>query len=65
MNGRADRVWVGFCVYPPASPDVETLATNVKAATDLGVRAISFYNYGIMPKRNLQWMKAAIEGIGN
>ncbi len=63
MNGQADRVWVGVCAYPPASPDAKTLATNVKAAADLGVRAVSFYNYGIMPKRNLQWVKAAIEGI--
>lgn len=65
MNGRADHVWVGFCAYPSASPNAETLVANVKAATELGVRAISFYNYGIMPKRNLQWIKAAIEKIGN
>jgi hypothetical protein len=64
MNGQAGKVWVGCCAYPPASPDAETLATNVKAAVDLGVRAVSFYNYGIMPKRNLQWIKHTIERIG-
>ena len=64
MNGEVDRVWVGTCAYPPASPTAETLAANIKAVTELGVRAVSFYNYGIMPKRNLQWVKAAIEGIG-
>ena len=64
MNGEVDRVWVGTCAYPPASPTAETLAANVKAVAGLGVRAVSFYNYGIMPKRNLQWVKAAIEGIG-
>ena len=64
MNGDANRVWVGFCAYPPESPDAGTLATNVRAAVDLGVRAVSFYNYGIMPRRNLQWIKKAIEGVG-
>ena len=63
MNGEVDRVWVGLCAYPPASPNAETLAANVEAVAALGVRAASFYNYGIMPKRNLQWVKAAIEGI--
>ena len=64
MNGEVNRVWVGTCAYPPASPNAETLAANVSAVAELGVRAVSFYNYGIMPKRNLQWVKAAIEGIG-
>ena len=63
MNGNAGKVWVGFCAYPPASPDAETLATNVKTAADLGVRAVSFYNYGIMPRRNLRWVKDAIDAI--
>ena len=63
MNGEMDRVWVGTCAYPPASPTAETLAANVEAVAGLGVRAVSFYNYGIMPKRNLQWVKAAIAGI--
>ncbi|MCZ6680737.1 MAG: hypothetical protein O7E52_26200 [Candidatus Poribacteria bacterium] len=63
MNGQVDKVWVGVCAYPPASPDAATLAANVKAAADLGVRAVSFYNYGIMPMPNLKWVKTAIEGI--
>jgi hypothetical protein len=63
MNGEVDRVWVGLCAYPPASPNAETLAANAEAVAALGVRAVSFYNYGIMPKRNLQWVKAAIKGI--
>lgn len=63
MDGDASRVWAGFSAYPPASPDAEVLTANVKAVTQLGVQAISFYNYGIMPKRNLQWVKVAIEGI--
>ena len=63
MNGETDRIWVGVCAYPPASPTAEMLAANVKAVAELGVRAVSFYNYGIMPKRNLQWVKAAIKGI--
>lgn len=55
------RLVVGLQAYPPASPDAETLRANVRRAVELGVRRLSFYNYGIMPKPNLGWIKTAIE----
>ncbi len=52
---------VGLQAYLPASPDAETLAKNLKRASSLGVRRFSFYNFGIMPAPNLQWVKQAIK----
>jgi hypothetical protein len=60
-TGSADRVGVGLQAYPPASPDSETLCTAVATARECGAGLISFYNYGIMPKRNLRWISQALE----
>lgn len=59
----SDRVIAGMQAYPPASPDAETLQSTVRAAKDQGVAGYCFYNYGIMPRKNLQWVKQAIAGI--
>lgn len=55
-----DRLMVGLQTYPPASPDAGALCENVRTAAALGVRRFSFYNYGIMPLPNLDWVKKAI-----
>ncbi|MBI4550780.1 MAG: hypothetical protein HY710_00785 [Candidatus Latescibacteria bacterium] len=60
---RPDQIVAGFQAYYPASPDQATLVHTTQAAFDQGVRGFSFYNYGIMPKKNLDWVNAAIEGI--
>ena len=51
---------VGLQAFPPASPDAGTLLANVARAAELGVNRFSFYNYGIMPAGNLQWVRRAI-----
>lgn len=60
---ETDRVTVGLQAYPPASPDSRTLEKNVRRALDMGVNGFSFYNYGIMPKKCLDWVKNAVEVI--
>jgi len=59
-TGSAERVGVGLQAYPPASPNLETLRTSVSKARDCGAGLISFYNYGIMPKRNLGWIAQSL-----
>lgn len=39
----------------PAIYDEATLTTLVDGLADAGVDRISFYNYGLMPERNLEW----------
>ncbi|MDP6779319.1 MAG: hypothetical protein QGI83_21375 [Candidatus Latescibacteria bacterium] len=57
----ADRLLVGLQAYPPASPDADTLKANVVSAMGLGIRRFSFYNFGIMPPANLDWVREAVE----
>jgi hypothetical protein len=61
--GGARRLRVGYHTYPPNTPDKETLLRNIRASLELGVRAFSFYNYGIMPRRSLAWTKEAVRLI--
>lgn len=54
------QLHVGFQAYPPVTTDARTLAEQVRTARRLGVNDMNFYNYGIMPRRNLSWIKAAL-----
>ncbi|MBB14067.1 hypothetical protein CMK22_02290 [Candidatus Poribacteria bacterium] len=58
-----EKLVVGYSVYGSSTPNAETLHNNVQAAIDIGVRHFSFYNYGIMPPQNLDWVKKANEII--
>ena len=57
----ADRLLVGLQAYPPASPDADALKANITSAMGLGIRRFSFYNYGIMPPANLDWVRQAVD----
>lgn len=48
----------------PAHPqiyDEQTLVDIVDGFVEEGVERVSFYNYGLLPERNLDWIKSAIE----
>jgi|YNPNPStandDraft_1061719.scaffolds.fasta_scaffold53445_2 hypothetical protein len=62
--GSRDRLGVGLQAYPPAAPDEATLVRNVQAAVRQGVRFLSFYHYGIMPRPNLAWIRRALQESG-
>ena len=57
----ANRLLVGLQAYPPASPDAAALKANIASAMGLGIRRFSFYNYGIMPPANLDWVREAVD----
>jgi len=59
------KITVGLQAYPPASPDGRTLEQNVRRALNVGVEGFSFYNYGVMPKKCLDWVKNATEIISD
>lgn len=63
MTSTAENLTAGFSCYYPASPNRDTLQRNVKKAFEMGVSGFSFYNYGIMPKPSLNWVKETIKGI--
>ena len=54
------RLVVGLQAYHPCANSSQELAANVKRALELGIRQFSYYNYGIMPRPNLQWIKDSI-----
>ncbi|MBT5875060.1 MAG: hypothetical protein HOH43_16700 [Candidatus Latescibacteria bacterium] len=58
-----ENIHAGFGAYYPASPDEETLIATTEAALDEGVSGFSYYNYGIMPRQNLQWVKSAVKAV--
>lgn len=45
----------------PAVTDGETVRRQVDAAVETGAERVSFYNYGLLPRRNLGWIGAATE----
>ena len=55
-----DDLIVGLSVYTPHTPSPKVLVRNVRQALRMGVRGFSFYNYGIMPERNLAWVRDAV-----
>jgi hypothetical protein len=63
-TGSAAKVGAGIQAYPPASPTAETLITSVAAARSCGVSLLSFYNFGLLPKPNMGWIKRALESPG-
>lgn len=51
------RLVVGLQAYYPCALDADGLAAQVEAARRQGVEQFSYYNYGIMPRPNLQWLR--------
>ena len=54
------RLVVGLQAYPPCAGDAETLAAVFARARECGGEQFSFYNYGIMPRPNLDWIRRCV-----
>jgi hypothetical protein len=59
----ADDLIVGLSAFVPHTPSKGVLEANVRRAFRMGVRGFSFYNYGIMPERNLEWVASAVRWV--
>ena len=51
----------GILPGPPAIDDPGTVTDAVEGLADAGVKRVSFYNYGLLPERNLDWIATATE----
>ncbi|MEE2710001.1 MAG: hypothetical protein VYA69_10435 [Gemmatimonadota bacterium] len=58
-----EQIHAGFGAYHPTSPDEATLIATTEAAMEEGVSGFSYYNFGIMPARNLRWVKSAVARV--
>ncbi|WP_225333584.1 hypothetical protein [Halomicrobium urmianum] len=56
-------VRAGILAGHPIVHDRETLLAQTRAAVDAGADALSFYGYGVVPERNLDWIGDALAAI--
>ncbi|RUM20017.1 hypothetical protein EFQ99_30140 [Rhizobium vallis] len=54
---------VGLRVFYPEVGGPAILAARAKAAVDAGADGVNFYNYGLIPAKRLDWVKAAVDTI--
>ncbi|EGE60679.1 UNVERIFIED_ORG: hypothetical protein GGD44_001941 [Rhizobium esperanzae] len=54
---------VGLRVFYPEVGEAAVLAVRAKAAVDAGADGVNFYNYGLIPAKRLDWVKAAVDGL--
>jgi hypothetical protein len=54
---------VGLRVFYPEVEGPAILAARAKAAVDAGADGVNFYNYGLIPAKRLDWVKAAVDAI--
>ena len=54
-------VHAGVLPGHPKIHDSETLADVVDGLANTGVQRVSFYNYGLLPEQNLDWIGQALE----
>jgi hypothetical protein len=54
-------VHAGLLPGHPAVHDRQTTVDIVDGLVEAGVERLSFYNYGLLPERNLDWIADALE----
>jgi len=54
---------VGLRVFYPEVGEAAVLAARAKAAVDAGADGVNFYNYGLIPAKRLDWVRAAVGAI--
>ena len=57
-----ERLLLGLQAYTPCADDAESLQAVVDKTRECGVEQLSVYNYGIMPRPNLDWIRRCLRG---
>jgi hypothetical protein len=55
----------GFRVFSPETRDAGDLARKVREAVRAGARGLNFYNYGLIPRSRLAWIRESIDAAGD
>jgi len=53
----------GYRVFYPEVRSAAELAARARAAIEAGADGINFYNYGLIPAKRLDWVRAAVDGL--
>ncbi|WP_411196739.1 hypothetical protein [Rhizobium sp.] len=61
--GPGKFLGVGLRVFYPEVSGPAVLAARAKAAVDAGAAGVNFYNYGLIPAKRLDWVKAAVGAV--
>ncbi|MBY5368216.1 hypothetical protein HFO93_11110 [Rhizobium leguminosarum] len=61
--GPGKLLGIGLRVFYPEVSGPAVLAARAKAAVDAGADGVNFYNYGLIPAKRLDWVKAAVDAI--
>ncbi|TAV43044.1 hypothetical protein ELI30_31650 (plasmid) [Rhizobium leguminosarum] len=61
--GPGKFLGVGLRVFYPEVSGPAILAARAKAAVDAGADGVNFYNYGLIPAKRLDWVKAAVDAV--
>ncbi|MGZ2383366.1 MULTISPECIES: hypothetical protein [Rhizobium] len=61
--GPSKFLAVGLRVFYPEVSGSAVLTARAKAAIDAGADGVNFYNYGLIPAKRLDWVKAAVDAI--
>ncbi|WP_459191131.1 hypothetical protein [Halosimplex sp. J119] len=64
LTGDDVAIHAGIHAGHPVVHDYETLESLVGAAVDAGAERLSFYGYGVLPNRNLDWIGRALRAHG-
>ncbi len=51
----------GFRVFHPETRGAEDLAAKVARAVRAGARGLNFYNFGLIPRSRLEWIRRSVE----
>lgn len=54
----------GFRVFFPEVRSADELAARSRAAVESGADGINYYNYGLIPEKRLDWVRAAVDAAG-
>ncbi len=61
--GRDKHLGAGFRVFFPEMANAEQLALRSRAARAGGADGINYYNYGLIPRKRLDWVGAAVGSL--
>ncbi|UDF31482.1 UNVERIFIED_ORG: hypothetical protein LHK14_09200 [Roseateles sp. XES5] len=62
--GPGKFLGLGLRVFYPEVDGPEILTARVKSAVDADADGVTFYNYGLIPAKRLDWVGAAVAGLG-
>jgi hypothetical protein len=62
--GPGKYLSAGFRVFYPETSGPQDLAAKVAEAVRAGARGLNFYNYGLIPKSRLSWIRDGISSLG-